>query len=275
MIRKKAKKKKTEPRWKPDKVTAKRRTARKLKVSGGLIKYVTLLIISFSVIRFGILPVAAKIKSHPIFIVRNVVVEGASYLDPEKIMELVDISPRTNIFDVDLQSISLILSYSYTAEDFTVYRRLPDTVAIRIDERVPVALVNVRELVGVDANGVTLPHIGAELIETLPIITGIRNLSALSDSSVAKRLQTGLALLSRINDESPSVYKRISEINITKIQELGISLVDNGLEVIIGDTGWDKNLQNLEKVITEITKLNEPVKTVDIRFGEKIFVRKQ
>ena len=47
-----------------------------------------------------------------------------------------------------------------------------------------------------------------------------------------------------------------------------------GLEVIIGDSDWAKKIPVLDKIINEVTRREEAVKAVDIRFGEKIYVRK-
>ena len=131
-----------------------------------------------------------------------------------------------------------------------------------------------KELIGVDKNGVPLPYVGAELVENLPILTGIDNISALADSTVRARLQAGLNLLERIKDKAPSTYKRISEVNVSSMNTLGISLIDNGLEVIIGEKDWVRKIPVLDRVINEVTIDRKAVKAVDIRFGEKVIVVK-
>jgi hypothetical protein len=44
---------------------------------------------------------------------------------------------------------------------------------------------------------------------------------------------------------------------------MGINL-DNGLEVIIGDTDWPEKVPNLEKWIAEVTGRLDSVKTLDL-----------
>jgi len=56
---------------------------------------------------------------------------------------------------------------------------------------------------------------------------------------------------------------------------MGIMLIDNGLEVIIGDDDWARKIPTLEHVISKVTEQIETVKAIDIRYGEKIFVRKR
>jgi cell division protein FtsQ len=219
-------------------------------------------------------PALARVTGLPAFTISHVVVEGARHLDRSRIIEVSGIVQGGNVFRADLQGASHALSRHFAAEDFTLYRRLPDTIIIRVRERKPVALLNTQHLTGIDANGVLLPHIGADMAETLPIITGVEDVSQLADPGVRSRVVEGLKLLGAISDQSPSVHKRISEVNVSSVSGLGISLIDTGIEVIIGDRDWNVKLPNLERVVNQVVGGMDSVRTVDMRFGEKIFVRK-
>ncbi|MFC1552642.1 cell division protein FtsQ/DivIB [Candidatus Latescibacterota bacterium] len=282
------KKANNEPRWKQNKVSARKKTVKSVKSgrsgragrSGSfgkkmkLGRYIFGLIILGLCYQFAVVPVMERILSHRIFNIAGVDVNGAEYIDSEEILNAAAIEIGMNIFEVDLRQVSETLENQFTAEDFTIYKRLPNSIRIHVNEKTPVALLNVKELIGVDKNGVPLPHVGAELAENLPILTGISTVASLSDSTVTERLKAGLALLEKIKDKAPSTYKRISEINVSNMNTLGISLIDNGLEVIIGEKDWIRKIPVLDKVINEITMNRKAVKAVDIRFGEKIVVVK-
>ncbi|MFC1528450.1 cell division protein FtsQ/DivIB [Candidatus Latescibacterota bacterium] len=274
MVKRRKNKPESRLKFRQNKLSPKKR-AWKSSPFSGLGRYIIGAVVMMCVVRFLFMPLADRLKSHPVFTVRSVVVEGVDYIDREEIITTAAVQKGKNIFEINLEKISGALLDAFAAEDFTVYRRLPDTITIRVNERQPVALLNMKTLVGVDADGVPLPHVGASLIETLPIITGIKSVSSLSDSTVKARLITGLKLLDRISRESPPVYNKISEVNISTMADMGITLIGSGLEVIIGDENWGQNLPNLEKVISKVTERIETVKVVDIRFGEKIFVRKK
>ena len=219
-------------------------------------------------------PAVARVTGLPAFTIARVVVEGAQHLDRTRIIEVSGIVQGGNMFRADLRKASNTLTKQFAAEDFTLYRRLPDTIIIRVRERKPVALLNTQKLTGIDANGVLLPHIGADMAETLPIITGIDDESQLADPGVRSKVVEGLKLLRAISDQSPSVHKRISEVNVSSVSGLGINLIDSGLEIIIGDKDWNTKLPNLEEVVNKVVGGMDSVRTVDMRFGEKIFVRK-
>ncbi len=262
------------PAWKKATKPPARKPGKPGRMSG-MGRYVILAVLCGLAVKYLAAPAIDAVKHHPVFTVRHVVVEGADYIDPSRIIETAGIETGVNIFDVPIRPVVARLDDTFSAEDFTVFRRLPDTVAIRVKERKPVALLNMSELVGVDANGVPLPHVGASLAETLPIITGVDNVKSLSDSTVRDHLVKGLRLVERISKESPSVYKRIYEVNVANVSELGITLIDNGIEVIIGEDDWSRKIPMLEKVINRVPDSVEKVRAIDIRFAEKVFLRKK
>ena len=264
---------KNSPKWKQGMASHKRRSG-KTDSYFGIGRYVLVFIAIALMYHFLLCPVVKRIKLHPIFEVRHVVVNGSQYIDTEEIIKTAAVEPGINIFDIDIGGISGKLKDAYAAEDFSVYRSLPGTIAIKVHEKTPVALLNTKKLIGVDKNGVPLPHIGADLVESLPIVTGIKDIADLSDPTVRARLVTGLNMLAKINEKAPSTYKRISEINVSNLNTLGISLIDNGLEVIIGDNDWARKIPILDRVINEVTSRRKAVKAVDIRFGEVVVVKK-
>jgi phosphoribosylaminoimidazolecarboxamide formyltransferase/IMP cyclohydrolase len=164
----------------------------------------------------------------PVFTVRQVVVEGTHYIDRNKIVASTGIKPGCGLFEVNLVAVAIKLKKEYAARDFTVFRRLPDTIIIRVQERKPMDLLGTVMVIGVDEVGFPLSHVGQEMVSTLPIVSGIKSTASLSDSQVKSRLVTGLKLLDAISKDSPEIMKRISDINVST---MGINLLDNGLEV--------------------------------------------
>ena len=76
----------------------------------------------------------------PVFTVRHVSVAGTQYMDRNKVIASSGIKPGSGLFDVNLIGVSLKLSKEYAACNFIVFRRLPDTIVIKVRERKPVAL---------------------------------------------------------------------------------------------------------------------------------------
>ncbi len=264
---------KNSPKWKQNSASYKRRTG-KAGRHAGLGRYVLGLAMIAIVFHFYGRPAVSHIMLHPIFNVRRVVVDGSQYIDSDEIINVASIEIGRNIFEINIDKVSENLKSAFAAEDFTVFKSLPNSITIRVHERKPVALLNAKKLIGVDKDGIPLPHIGADLVESLPIVTGISSISALSDSGVKARLDAGLRLLMGIKEEAPSTYKRISEINVSNMKTLGVSLIDNGLEIIIGEKDWSRKIPALDTIINEVTFRSKAIKALDIRFGEMIVVKK-
>ncbi len=273
MALRKSKTVKNTGKWKRNKASYKRRSG-KAGRHVGIGRWIVAMLVLLAMWYYFILPTMKFVASHPIFTVNHVEVTGAEYINEEEIMKTADVPLGLNIFDLDISKISERLESDFAAEEFTVYKQLPGTITVHVHEKQPVALLNMHELVGVDRNGDPLPHVGADMVESLPIITGISTLKALSDSTVHRRLVAGLELLEKIKDDAPSTYKRISEIDVTNMQTLGVSLIDNGLEVVIGEKDWARKIPVLDKVINQVAYKRENVRAVDIRFGEVVVVRK-
>jgi cell division septal protein FtsQ len=203
----------------------------------------------------------------PVFTVHKVVVGGARYISRDKIIASSGIKPGCGLFNVNLVNVAIRLNQEYAARDFIVYRRLPDTIVIKVQERKPVALLGTEKVMGVDNEGVPLPYVGQDMVSTLPIVSGIKSAASMSDPQVKARVVSGLKLLDTISKNCPELMKRISDINVST---MGINL-DNGLEVIIGETDWPEKVQNLEKWIDGVTGRLDSVKTLDLshmRFDE-------
>lgn len=264
---------KNSPRWRQSNASYRRRTGkagRHVGVGRYLLGFMAVAVMFY----FVGSTVSTHVRKHLIFTVREVVVEGVEYLDDDALLTEAAVEPGVNIFDVDIAEVAGRIKRAFEAENFTVYRSMPNRITIRVNERHPVALLNMKTLVGVDKNGVPLPHIGADLVTQLPIISGIGTIAGLSDSTVHARLTKGLELLKEIEKQAPATYNRISEINVAQLNTMGISLVDNGLEVIIGDRDWARKVPLIDRVVNEITVRRGAVKAVDIRFGEIVVVKK-
>jgi len=77
----------------------------------------------------------------------------------------------------------------------------------------------------------------------------------------------------RIRRKKKVVFARVMELLLFR-HDLGVSLIDNGLQVIIGSDEWNKKIPILDKVITEIIARSEKVKALDLRFDEAVVVKK-
>ena len=95
----------------------------------------------------------------PRFVMDEVKIVGHKTLDPESLVKLSGLRPGTNIFGVDLERVRQRIESNPSVRCSSVRKSPPSTLRIEIEERVPVALIDRKDSIAVDAEGVILgPH---------------------------------------------------------------------------------------------------------------------
>lgn len=77
----------------------------------------------------------------PLLAVRTIDVRGVERLSPDRVRGLADVDPGADLLWLDLPAVEARIEQGRWVADASVDRELPSTLAIRIAERVPVALV--------------------------------------------------------------------------------------------------------------------------------------
>ncbi len=131
------------------------------------------------------------------FRVRRVVVEGTRYAEPPEIVSRLRVDTTVSIWD-DVAPLVARVEGHPQVRAVRIGRRLPGTLVVRIEERLPVALVaSSRGFALVDARGVTLPVDPSKVGADLPVL--------------AARDTTLLRLLGSLRDSLPALFAEVSE----------------------------------------------------------------
>lgn len=131
------------------------------------------------------------------FRVRRVVVEGTRYAEPTEIVSRLRVDTTASIWD-DVSPLVARVEGHPQVRAVRIGRRLPGTLVVRIEERLPVALVASATGFGlVDARGVTLPVDLSRVGADLPVL--------------AARDTTLLRVLGALRDSLPAFYAEVSE----------------------------------------------------------------
>jgi cell division protein FtsQ len=101
---------------------------------------------------------------------RQIDVEGNSELSTAHVMSLAGVAPGTNVAHLDTEGVVARLEQSPWIESANVTTDLPSTIAIRVQERVPVAVVERGDVVG--PGGVVLPGAKASGLPVLRVVHG-------------------------------------------------------------------------------------------------------
>ena len=228
----------------------KKKMRRKRKIK----KAIMSLVLAAAILSVGIVLVFSLF-----FKINTVTIVGKSVYKPEKIWEKSGITGGDNLFRVDEEELSNILSTQLPyIKNATIKRELPDTLVIEIESTEAVACIeNGKTYIILDSQGKVLEKAAAELKETLPII---RNVSAktVEEGSVielknAKRNEALPQLLSAIE---ASELDSLTEIDLNNVNDIKIKYDDRIVLKVGNLTNLEKKLARGKKAIDNENEIN-------------------
>lgn len=213
-----------------------------------LIKWTSLVLIIIGAIIFTIMS--------PIFNVKNIKVEGNSYLSEEQVISLSRIEIENNMFKYNKKEIIKNIKENAYIENVEVKRSIPDTIEIKITERKTSFMIQFANAYAYINNQGYILEISNKALE-YPILTGF--------STPVEELQEGRRLnkedLKKLSDvleimesaTSNEIASLITEINIENSDNYVLELKSKNKVVNLGDTSnlstkmlWIQTFNKLE-----------------------------
>jgi len=150
-----------------------------------------------------------------------------------------------------------------------VSRVWPDRLAVRIQERKPLAFVEVQSTVMlIDGQGMLLePPPQAQF--SFPVLSGVR-----AEDTPEKRMDAVRALLD-VEDALGPAMKDVSEVNAADPSNLRIVAQLDGrvLELILGEDNLGPRYRNFLAHYPEMRKRSPEVRVFDLRLDDRITAR--
>lgn len=213
-----------------------------------LVKWTSLVLIIIGAIIFTIMS--------PIFNVKNIKVEGNSYLSEEQVISLSRIEIENNMFKYNKKEIIKNIKENAYIENVEVKRSIPDTIEIKIIERKTSFMIQFANAYAYINNQGYILEISNKALE-YPILTGF--------STPVEELQEGKRLnkedLKKLSDvleimesaTSNEIASLITEINIENSDNYVLELKSKNKVVNLGDTSnlstkmlWIQTFNKLE-----------------------------
>lgn len=187
---------------------------------------------------------------------KNIEITGLKRLQPELILQLSKLGPGTNLLALKPFQVERTLENHPWIARANLTRNWPQRVHLQIQEREPVALVQVGELYYVDYRGHLFKPLSPGDPHDFPIITGLpRQFFSPQEGALPEtmaRVKEIMDLLKKAS--SPLSLENISEIHVDL--ERGLTLYANGLGagVDLGRDHYQEKLQRLAQVWPSITQ---------------------
>lgn len=197
------------------------------------------------------------------FAVRRIDVQGAVHTPLAAIERVTHRYEGMNLFQIDINRVQGDLGGLGWVRRIDIEKSLPDTLRIKITERVPVALVRSgQRLLYVDEEGTGFAELSpAAGNDELPII----------DGATGDELRRSVVLLQTLRKSDPAVYARISEVR--PIPPHGFALFDRDLDALVYANGDDvvSKWRNLYAILD--AEGRPAIEYADLRFSDRIVVK--
>ncbi len=199
----------------------------------------------------------------------SITITGLQYTPRSKVLRVFADDFDHSIFTAPLEERRRRLLAIDWVEEASVSRVWPDRLAVRIEERKPVAFVLLRATVLlIDAHGALLnPPDQAQF--AFPVLDGIRE-----DQTPEQRMDCVRTFL-QLEKELGYLTKDVSEVNAADPDDVRIvAQVENrAIELMLGDTNYARRYQNFLAHYAEIAKRSPEVNTFDLRLDDRILAK--
>ena len=209
------------------------------------------------------------------FRVREVEIEGCSKISQETIRSLIMIEGMPNLFALRLEEIAKGLEKHPWIDHLVIRKVFPNTVKIQIEERKPMAILQLEELYYIDAKGVIFSPVRDGNGYNFPFLTGLTRQALDKDPEVSKDLLTkALDLLKMIEREKIPPLEEVSEIHMSRSFGIDCYTKANGLEVKMGKDSFGEKLRRLSIAWSDLRKRGLSTMSIDCSDLDKIVVKK-
>jgi len=209
-----------------------------------------------------------------LFRVEQVTVQGNSRLKENQVVALSDIQIGINTFNLDLGLIGRKIEENPWVESAHVQRIFPRQLLINIEERQPVAIINLGYLYYLDSQGEIFKVLGAADNLDYPIVTGFDYTKAQEHNpEYAHQLRQIVGLLADLSQRKLFSLDQVSEIHFATRGGLSLFTLKGGVKVKLGYTDFSRKLDRLERIYTQLQPKLRLLDYIDLNVDEKVIVR--
>lgn len=219
--------------------------------------------------------VYAHLLEDPVFRVREVDVGGCEKLPRETLLSLAMVEGMPNLFTVRLKDVSRRLEDHPWIEYVVVRKAFPNKISIQIEERKPIAILQLEELYYIDAKGMIFSRVGEKDGYNYPFLTGLDRQSLEKESEETKGLITkALELLLIVEKEKVPPLKEISEIHMEKTSGVHCFTKTEGIEIKMGWDHFGEKLKRLSMIWSDLRKRGISATSIDSSDVNRMVVRR-
>jgi cell division septal protein FtsQ len=209
------------------------------------------------------------------FQVRRIAVHGNVRISSGEVQAIVDGLRGTSILTADLVGYRRRLMQSPWIADVALRRVLPSTVEIFVSERRPVGLCRLgNTLYLIDPGGTLIDEFGPQYAEfDLPIIDGLVALPSSGQPTIDPARADLAARVIEALAPRKDIAQRVSQIDVRDVHDAVVMLQDDAALLHLGEEQFLERLQSYVDLAPALREQVSDIDYVDLRFGERVYVR--
>jgi cell division protein FtsQ len=208
--------------------------------------------------------VYVHLLSDSYFRVREVEVEGSRRVPKETLLSLTAMGGMPNLFSVRLKEVVKRLEAHPWIERVRVRKVFPHKIVIQVEERKPIAIIQLEELYYIDTQGEIFTPVGDRDEYNYPYVTGLTRRAFEKDPVEAKHLiDKALEFLRIVNQGKTSPLGEISEIHMEKAFGIHCFTKAEGVEVKMGWEDFEEKVRRLPLIWSDLRKRGLSAVSID------------
>ncbi|MBM4350214.1 MAG: FtsQ-type POTRA domain-containing protein [Deltaproteobacteria bacterium] len=209
------------------------------------------------------------------FQVKEVEIKGCKKIPEKTILSLAKIEGKPNLFTLPLKEISVRVEAHPWVEHVRVRKIFPDRVLIHIEERKPMAILQLEEPFYIDSKGVIFSRVGDRDEYDFPFLTGLTRQMFDKDPAAAKHLiARALEFLRIVDQEKARPLDGVSEIRMEKAFGIHCFTQAEGVEVKMGWDHFGEKLRRLSLIWSDLQKRGVSAGSIDCSDLKRMVVKK-
>ncbi|MBM4284192.1 MAG: FtsQ-type POTRA domain-containing protein [Deltaproteobacteria bacterium] len=227
----------------------------------------------------GLLLLYHHLLTSPLFCIkdiRDIDIDGAERLSHQQVLELARVGQGTNLLALHpSRAEQALLSHPWIVRA-EVTRRWPNRLHIKLEEREPVALVQLGELYYIDRRGALFKPASPADPHDFPVVTGLGQEHFVRTAGAPSRVvEQILQLLELLKEARPPLnLENISEIHVDP--ERGFTLYANGLAsaIDLGLAEFPERLAKFGRVWPVLSQKGLPAKLarINLDFPQRVLL---
>ena len=197
------------------------------------------------------------------FEIDEVRVSRCEHISKAEIMDLIHLPQRRNIFQVDLDAIRRRLEDHPWIARVYVRRGFPSRLVVRIEERVPVAVVHLDRLYYLDDQARIFKRVERGDPLDLPVITGLTPRYVLEETDIESLLARALGVIREAEREADS-FGGLSEVRVDAVGGIELVTDRDALVVRLGTEEFSAKIEVLGRVLRMMGARSRQVARIDL-----------